>query len=143
MVRFAEERLAPGEYIEFLRHTDLGSQYPKERFEERIGRLVDSVPISLTARTDSGELVGVCFGITDFAYWLFITDLGVARDWTGKGIGTRLVRQAHQRAGGEKDIILFTCANRDAVPFYQKLGMSRSQDVMEYNRVDWTEFTVT
>lgn len=143
MVRFAEERLDPGEYIEFLRHTGLGSQYPKERFEERIGRLVDSVPISLTARTDSGELVGVCFGITDFAYWLFITDLGVARGWTGKGIGTRLVRQAHQRAGGEKDIILFTCANRDAVPFYQKLGMSRSQDVMEYNRVDWTEFTVT
>ena len=27
-----EERLTADEYIEFLKHTDLGSQYPKERF---------------------------------------------------------------------------------------------------------------
>ena len=32
-----EERLTADEYIEFLKHTDLGSQYPKERFRERIG----------------------------------------------------------------------------------------------------------
>ena len=29
-----EERLAAEEYIDFLKHTDLGSQYPKERFED-------------------------------------------------------------------------------------------------------------
>ena len=81
--------------------------------------------------------------ITDFAYWLFITDLGVARDWAGRGIGARLVRRAHQEAGGEKDVILYTCANRNAAPFYQKLGMKHSQDVMEYNHIDWTEFTVS
>ena len=86
-----EERLTAEAYIEFLKHTDLGSQYPKERFRERISTLVKRASISLVARKDAGEIVGVCFGITDFAYWLFITDLGVVRECAGQGIGTALV----------------------------------------------------
>ena len=31
-----EERVTASEYIDFLKRTDLGSQYPKERFESRI-----------------------------------------------------------------------------------------------------------
>lgn len=34
-----EERITADEYSEFLKRTDLGSQYPKERFEERINTL--------------------------------------------------------------------------------------------------------
>ena len=44
------ERLTAEEYIDFLKNTDLGSQYPRERFDERIQMLVKTVPISLTAR---------------------------------------------------------------------------------------------
>ena len=88
-----EERLTPDEYIEFLRQTDLGSQYPKERFEERISTLVNKVSLSLVARNQNKEIIGVCFGITDFAYWLFITDLGVIRECIGQGIGTALVKK--------------------------------------------------
>ena len=62
-----EERLAAEEYIDFLKHTDLGSQYPEERFEERIGTLVNKASISLVARNETHEIIGVCFGITDFA----------------------------------------------------------------------------
>lgn len=137
-----EERLTAGEYIEFLKRTDLGSQYPKERFERRIATLVDRASISLTARDRNGSLLGVCFGITDFAYWLFITDLGVVRDCVGRGVGTALVRKAHETAGGEKDIVLYTCANENAVPFYEKLGMTKPSDVMVYDRMEWTNFTV-
>ena len=32
-ITIREERLTPEEYIDFLKRTDLGSQYPKERFE--------------------------------------------------------------------------------------------------------------
>lgn len=85
-----QERVSAEEYIAFLARTDLGSQYPKERFEERIARLVRHASISLTARSEEGLLVGVCFGITDFAYWLFVTDLGVDRAYTGRGIGSNL-----------------------------------------------------
>ena len=136
------ERLTAETYIDLLRCTDLGSQYPKERFEERIARLVKNVPISLTARDEGGKLVGVCFAITDFAYWMFVTDLGVNRDCVHQGIGKRLMERALQEAGGEKDIIVYTCPNENAVGFYEKLGMCRTDDMMMYNHVDWTEFTV-
>ena len=94
------------------------------------------------ARNDAGAIVGVCFGITDFAYWLFITDLGVVRECTGRGIGTALVRRLHEAAGGEENIIMYTCFNENACGFYEKLGMSKPNDVVVLNNVEWTDFTV-
>ncbi len=142
-VTIREERITTGEYISFLKRTDLGSQYPRERFEERIDRLVQTVSISLAARNEQGLLVGVLFGLTDFAYWLYITDLGVDRDYTRRGIGRRLMQAAHRLAGGEKDIAVYLIANENAVPFYEKCGMKKADDVMKYNHIEWTEFTVT
>ena len=143
-----QERLTPEGYIAFLRRSDLGSQYPKERFQERIATLVEKASISLTARDEAGDLIGVCFGITDFAYWLFITDLGVVREWTGRGVGKALVRELHRIAGehlaggGDANIIMYTCANENATGFYEKLGMVKPNDVYMYNKVEWTDFTV-
>lgn len=141
-MKIQAERLTAAEYIDFLKRTDLGSQYPSERFEKRIGKLVQNASISLTARDENGVLTGVLFGITDFAYWLFITDLGVDRRYIGQGIGTQLIKAAHEMAGGEKDIILYTCANENAIGFYEKCGMTTATDVMVKNQVEWTEFTV-
>ena len=141
-VRILEERITAEEYIDFLKRTDLGSQYPKERFFDRIAKLVESVSISLVARNESGTVVGVLFGLTDFSYWLYVTDLGVDRAYTGQGIGRQLMKTAHEIAGGEKDIAVYLIANKDAVGFYEKLGMKKSADVMQYNKVEWTEFVV-
>lgn len=138
-----EERLTAAEYIAFLKHSDLGSQYPKERFEARIATLVQRASISLVARNESGDIIGVCFGITDFAYWLFITDLGVVREWAGHGVGTALVRKLHALAGGEDNIIMYTCYNENALGFYEKLGMTKPDDVVVLNRIQWTDFTVS
>lgn len=66
------------------------------------------------------NFIGVCFGITDFVYWLFITDLSVIRECTGMGVGKALV----------------------AKPFYEKIGMTKPDDVMVYNHVEWTDFVV-
>ena len=120
----------------------MGSQYPKERFVERIAKLVESVSISLVARNERGTVLGALFGLTDFSYWLYVTDLGVDRAYTGQGIGRQLMKTAHEIAGGEKDIAVYLIANENAVGFYEKLGMSKSVDVMQYNKVEWTEFTV-
>jgi len=136
------EHLTAEEYIEFLKTTDLGSQYPKERFRQRIETLVSTVPISLAARDEKGTLIGAIFGVTDFAYWLFVTDLGVARNWEKRGIGTALLKQAHEAAGGEKDIAMYLVANENAIPFYEKCGMWKTAEVMEYSHIDWTPFTV-
>ena len=137
-----DERVMPEEYIDFLKRTDLGSQYPKERFEERIRKLVRNVSISLTARNGEGLLVGALFGLTDFSYWLYVTDLGIDREYERQGIATRLMKKAHELAGGEKDIAVYLIANENAVPFYEKLGMKRADDVMQYNHIEWTEWTV-
>ena len=137
-----EERLSAEEYIDFLKHTDLGSQYPKERFRERIGTLVTRASITLVARNTRKEIIGVCFGITDFAYWLFITDLGVVREYTGCGVGTALVKELHRLAGGEDNIIMYTCFNENAYGFYEKLGMHKPDDVVVLNKIEWTGFTV-
>ena len=43
---------------------------------------------------------------------------------------------------GEKDIAMFLIANENVVPFYEKLGMKKSVDVMQYHKIAWTEFVV-
>ena len=106
-------------------------------FRDKANELADQV-----ARDENGTVIGAVFGITDFAYWLFVTDLGVARDWEKKGIGTALLQQAHAAAGGEKDIAMYLVANENAIPFYEKFGMWKTTEVMEYNHIDWTPFTV-
>ena len=141
-ITICEERISAEEYIDFLKRTDLGSQYPKERFYERIPKLVSNVSISLVARNEEGIAVGVLFGLTDFCYWLYVTDLGVDRNYERHGIASRLMKTAHELAGGEKDIAVYLIANENAVPFYQKLGMKFSDDVMQYNHIEWTEWTV-
>ncbi len=141
-IKISEERISAEEYIDFLKRTDLGSQYPKERFEKRISKLVNTVSISLIARNGNGTIVGILFGLTDFAYWLYVTDLGVDRTYTRQGIGRQLMKTAHEIAGGEKDIAVYLIANENAIPFYEKLGMKKSVDVMQYNKIEWTEFSV-
>lgn len=71
-----------------------------------------------------------------------MTDLGVDRAYEGQGIGRQLMKTAHDKAGGEKDIAVYLIANEKAIPFYEKLGMKKADDVMQYNRIQWTEFTV-
>ena len=141
-ITIQEERVTAEEYIDFLKRTDLGSQYPKERFEERIAKLVKNVSISLIARNEEGVIVGALFGLTDYCYWLYITDLGVDRDYERQGIATKLMKTAHELAGGEKDIAVYLIANENAEAFYEKLGMKKANDVMQYNHIEWTEWTV-
>lgn len=68
--------------------------------------------------------------------------MGVDRDYEGNGIGRNLMKNAHEIAGGEKDIAVYLIANENAIPFYEKLGMELSSEVMQYNKIEWTDFTI-
>ena len=96
----------------------------------------------MAARDEGGRLVGVLLGLTDFAYWLFVTDLGVDRAFERQGIGSSLMKAALDAAGGKREIAVYLVANEHAVPFYEKLGMKKADDVMQYNHIEWTAFTV-
>ena len=61
-----EERISAREYIDLLKQIDLGAQYPRERFEARMEKLVQSASISLIARDEAGAIAGALFGLTDF-----------------------------------------------------------------------------
>ncbi len=78
----------------------------------------------------------------EYIEFLKHTDLGVVRQCTGQGIGTALVKKLHEAAGGEENIIMYTCFNENAYGFYEKLGMHKPDDVVVLNRIDWTDFTV-
>lgn len=136
------EYVGADEYIDFLRRSDLGKQYPKEDFKQRITELVKNVQISLIARNGQNQIVGICFGITDFVYWLMITDLGVDRAYEKRGLGKGMMEVAHELAGGEKNIILFAYANDSAIPFYKKIGMRKTDSMMIKDNIEWTEFVV-
>lgn len=136
------EYVGADEYIDFLRRSDLGKQYPKEDFKQRITELVKNVQISLIARNGQNQIVGICFGITDFVYWLMITDLGVDRAYEKRGLGKIMMEVAHELAGGEKNIILFAYANDSAIPFYKKIGMRKTDSMMIKDNIEWTEFVV-
>ena len=116
--------------------------FSRVRLHERIRKLVKNVSISLIARNDENLIVGVLFGLTDFCYWLYVTDLGVDRHYERQGIASKLMKTAHEIAGGTKDIAVYLIANEQAVPFYEKIGMEKADDVMKYNHIDWTEWTV-
>ena len=88
------------------------------------------------ARNAENTVVGVFFGLTDFSYWLYVTDLGVDRNYVRKGLGTRLMKSAHELARGEKDIAVYLIANKNAILFYEKLGMKKSVEVMEYAHIE-------
>lgn len=142
IITISQERISSGDYIEFLSRTDLGKQYPKERFCQRIDKLVTNAQISLIARNAFGQIVGVCFGLTDYAYWLMLTDIGIDRDYVKNGIGKSMIAIARERAGGKDNIIVFIYANDDAIEFYKKCGLTQSSSMMELTDIQWTPFEV-
>lgn len=141
-VTLRTEYVGAEEYIDFLKRSDLGKQYPKEDFQQRVTDLVGNIQISLIARNQQSQIVGICFGLTDFVYWLMITDLGTDRSYEKQGLGKTLMEVAHELAGGEKKIIVFAYANDDAIPFYKKIGMEEAKSMMIKDNVEYTYFVV-
>ncbi len=144
MIQYStSDRLYSDEYLEFLTRCDLGFQYPEENFLERIGTLLKNTTLVITARNDEGLLIGVAMGLTDFAYYLLVTDLGVDRTYVKQGVGSALLHKIHEAAGGEQRICVFLDSYDPAKGFYEKLGMHNSSSLMYYDKAPWTSFTLT
>lgn len=137
-----DEYISFDEYYEFLTRTDLGSQYPKERFKERLTKSLKNRSIGITARNKDGVLVGIAFALTDFAYFLFLTDLGVDRSYVKQGIGTELTKRIQEGAGGEDDITVVAVSNDEAYGFYQKSGLKNQECLFWKSCKQWTQYTV-
>ncbi|MEE4194321.1 MAG: GNAT family N-acetyltransferase [Anaerolineae bacterium] len=138
-----DERLQFDEYADFLTRTDLGNQYPAEDFMTRMPMLLKNYSVGITARNEDGLLVGACLGVTDFAYYLFVIDIGVARDYVSHGIGSQLLRLAHETAGGEDKICMVLDSASCSRGFYEKFGFEHWQTLVVYDKEPWTEMELT
>jgi ribosomal protein S18 acetylase RimI-like enzyme len=143
MIEYREnENLSFEEYYDFLRRSDLGGQYPKERFEERVRKLLSTRSVAVTARNNEGKLIGIVFGITDFVYFLFVTDLGVDRAYVRQGIGGELLVRIRDAVGGADDITVVTVAHETAIRFYEKCGFTSENRLFWKPCNLWGEFKV-
>jgi hypothetical protein len=43
---------------------------------------------------------------------------------------------------GKENIIMYTCYNENALGFYEKIGMTKPNDVVVLNEIEWTGFVV-
>ncbi len=136
-----DERLTYAEYVRFLIDSDLGAQYPRQRFEERIPKLLANSSVVVTARSE-GRLVGVLMAVTDFVYYMHVTDLGVVRDFERQGIGSQLIEHAIVAAGGSDDIMTTLIASEEAFAFYEKNGFKNQVAMMYRSKVEWEDFVV-
>lgn len=73
-----------------------------------------------TAWCDS-LLVGVSRAISDFAYCAYLSDLAVDVDFQREGVGRELIRQTHEAAGLDVNLILL--AAPAAQSYYPHIGM--------------------
>ena len=135
------ERPGAAEYVRFLARSELGRMYPRQRFRARIARLLENADVVVTAR-DAGRLVGVCLGISDRAYLLFVTDIGVARGYERRGIGGGLRPRAERAVAGDDELCVVTWSNRAARPFYAACGLEPHDGLLGRDPSSWELFDV-
>jgi ribosomal protein S18 acetylase RimI-like enzyme len=119
-----EPQLSPAEFIDVLQRSTLAERRPVDD-PDTIAGMLKQADVILTARSESGLLVGVSRAITDFAYCTYLSDLAVDEAFQRQGIGQELLRRTHAAAGLNTTLILLSApAARD---YYPHIGMTRHE----------------
>lgn len=120
-IRYAlEPELTPAEFIDVLRRSTLAERRPVDDAETVAGMLAKA-DLIITARDDSGLLIGVSRAITDFSYCTYLSDLAVDEAFQSRGIGRELIRRTHEAAGLHAMLILLSAPK--ARTYYPHIGM--------------------
>lgn len=115
-----EADLSAAEFIDVLRRSTLAERRPVDEPGTVAGMLAHA-DVIVTARTDTGLLVGVSRAITDFAYCTYLSDLAVDADYQRHGIGRELLRRTHEAAGRHTTLILLAAPKARA--YYPHIGL--------------------
>ena len=116
-----EDAVSVEEFIDVLKRSGLGARRPVDA-PDIIQGMVENADLTVTARDEAGQLVGVARPITDFAYCCYLSDLAVDRDCQRQGIGQELIRRTKDAAGGDKIALLLLSAP-DGMEYYPKIGL--------------------
>jgi len=116
-----EDAVNVEEFIDVLKRSGLDARRPVDA-PDIIQGMVENADLTVTARDEAGQLVGVARSITDFAYCCYLSDLAVDRDCQRQGIGQELIRRTKDAAGGDKIALLLLSAP-DGMEYYPKIGL--------------------
>lgn len=117
-----EPQLDVTEFVDVLHRSTLAERRPVHDLE-RIAAMLRHADIIATARSQSGQLVGVARAISDFSYCTYLSDLAVDVACQRCGIGRRLIDVVRQTSGPQAKLILL--AAPAAVDYYPAIGMSQ------------------
>jgi GNAT superfamily N-acetyltransferase len=119
-----EPNLTSAEFVDVLRRSTLAERRPVDKPETIAGMLAHAGVI-VTARDESGLLVGVSRAISDFSYCTYLSDLAVDVAFQGHGIGRELIRRTHDAVGHHTSLILLSAPK--AQTYYPHIGMQKHE----------------
>jgi ribosomal protein S18 acetylase RimI-like enzyme len=119
-----EPDLQANEFIDCLVRSTLAQRRPVNDLM-RIEGMLRQADIIVTARTQSGLLVGVSRDITDYHYCTYLSDLAVDVDFQKRGIGKELIARTHAYSGLETTLVLLAAPK--AQSYYPHIGMVRHE----------------
>lgn len=121
MITYAvEPTLSATEFVSVLRRSTLAERRPVDD-PERIALMLKHANLIVTARDESGLLVGVSRALTDFSFCCYLSELAVDVAFQKQGIGKELIRRTHEAAKPAKLILLAAPAARG---YYPHIGMT-------------------
>ncbi len=115
-----EPGLTPAAFVDILRRSTLAERRPVDSPGVIAGMLAHAGVI-VTARDETGVLVGVSRAVTDFSYCTYLSDLAVDVAFQKQGIGRELIRRTHEAAGSHTMLVLL--AAPAARSYYPHVGL--------------------
>ncbi|MDH5230453.1 MAG: GNAT family N-acetyltransferase [Gammaproteobacteria bacterium] len=110
------------QFIAVLNESGLGERRPVDDIECVRGMLEHN-NLCVTA-WDNNQLIGVARSMTDFHYACYLSDLAVAKDYQGQGVGKELLIITQKQLGPHCKLILI--AAPAANDYYQSIGFSHN-----------------
>lgn len=125
-----ETEVTVEEFRQLLDSSGLGQRRPVSD-SMRLERMLQSADLVITARVD-GLLVGIARSLTDFSFCCYLSDLAVAPEVQGLGVGAKLVELTRQEIGPTVSLILNSVP--ESIGFYEKIQMKPLPNCYWYRR---------
>ena len=98
---------------------------------QRVARMLERADLTVSA-WDGDQLIGIARALTDWCYCCYLSDLAVARQYQRSGIGTALFERVKAEIGDAVTLVLVSAP--DAVPFYERIGLARTDQAFWVRR---------
>jgi len=126
-----EPSLSVEEFVDVLRRSTLAERRPVDD-PTTIAGMLENADLIVTARNESGLLIGISRAITDFHYCTYLSDLAVDDQYQGRGIGRELISRTHEAAGLHTTLILLAAPKSQT--YYPHIGMRKHESCWVVDR---------